>query len=315
MPLYDACFFSGTASQDLAKEIVNELGVSLGKLEIHKFSDGEIEPEFKQSIRGKDVFIIQSTYPPAEHIWELLLIIDAAKRASAHSITVVMPYYGYARQDRKSKGRVSIGARVLADVLTRVGATRVITMDLHAGQIQGFYDIPVDNLSASIVFIPHLQKLGLKDLVVVAPDSGGTKRARDYARWLKAELAMIEKFRSAPNVIESMQLIGDVKNKNVIIVDDIVDTAGTLCRAADLLKEKGALSIYAAITHPLLSGNAIEKIEKSAIDKLFITNTIPLRQKYNTSKLEIISIAPIFARTFQKILNFESVSSLFLELN
>ena len=313
MPLYDACFFSGSASKELAQRIVQELGVELGKLDIHRFSDGEIEPEFKESVRGKDVFIIQSTYPPADHIWELLLIIDAAKRASAHSITVVTPYYGYARQDRKSKGRVSIGARVLADVLTRVGATRVITMDLHSGQIQGFYDIPVDNLSASIVFVPYLRELGLDNLVVVAPDSGGTKRARDYARWLRGGLAMIEKFRSAPNKIEDMQLIGDVKGKNVLIVDDIVDTAGTLCRAAELLKEKGALSIYAAITHPVLSGNALEKIEHSPIDRLFVTDTIPIRQKYNTSKLQIISIAPIFARTFEQILNFKSVSSLFLE--
>ena len=313
MPLYDACFFAGSASKELARKIVDNLGVSLGKLEINRFQDGEIEPEFKQSIRGKDVFIIQSTYPPAEHIWELLLIIDAAKRASAHTITAVIPYYGYARQDRKSKGRVSIGARVVADILTRVGVNRVVTIDLHAGQIQGFFDIPVDNLSASIRFVPRLRALNLSDIVVVSPDSGGTKRARDYARWLRAGLAIIEKFRSAPNKIESMQLIGDVKGKNVIIVDDIVDTAGTLCKAADLLKEKGALSIYAAITHPLLSGDAIDKIEKSALDKVFVTDTIPLRNNFKSSKLEIISIAPIFADAFRKIINFESVSSLFLE--
>ncbi len=312
MPLYDARIFGGRASLYLATEIVKLLDVPLGKLEVSKFQDGEIEPAFGESIRGKDVFIVQSTFPPAENIWELLLIIDAAKRASAHSITVAMPYYGYARQDRKSRPRVSIGARVLADMISRAGATRLVTMDLHAGQIQGFFDIPVDNLAASAVFVPYIQSLKLDDLVIVSPDSGGAKRARNYARWLNGGLAIIEKFRTAPNEIASMNLIGDVKNKNVVIVDDIVDTAGTLCKAIRLLKEHGARRVYAAITHPLLSGNAIERIQESPLDKLIVTNTIPVKN-ISSNKLEIISIAPIFARAFEKIINLESVSSLFLE--
>ncbi len=311
MPLYDARIFGGRASQYLVKEIVTLLDVPLGKLDISQFQDGEIEPAFKESIRGKDVFIVQSTFPPADNIWELLLIIDAAKRASAHSITVAMPYYGYARQDRKSRPRVSIGARVLADMISRAGATRLVTMDLHAGQIQGFFDIPVDNLAASAVFVPYIQKLNLTDLVIVSPDSGGAKRARNYARWLDGGLAIIEKFRTSPNEIASMNLIGEVKNKNVVIVDDIVDTAGTLCKAISLLKEHGAKSIYAMITHPLLSGNALERIKNAPIDKLVVTNTIPVKK--TSEKLEIISIAPIFARAFEKIINLESVSSLFLE--
>jgi len=256
------------------------------------------------------VFIVQSTYSPAEHILELLLTIDAAKRASAHRVIAVIPYFGYGRQDRKDRPRVSIGAKLIANLLVTAGADRVVTMDLHAGAIQGFFDIPVDSLEASAVFLPYLQQLYLSPLVVVAPDVGAAKRARTYAKALNAEMAIIDKSRMRANEVEEMRLIGEVKGAYALIVDDIVDTAGTLCKAAELLKQEGAIGVYAAITHPILSGSALQRIEQSPIEKLITTNSIPLKQR--SPKIHVLSIAPILAKVFQRIHEFQSVSSLFL---
>lgn len=310
MSPYELKIFACSASYELGEEIASILSTKLGQLEITRFADGEIQPCFTESIRGADVFIVQSTYSPAEHILELLLTIDAAKRASAHRVIAVIPYFGYGRQDRKDRPRVSIGAKLIANLLVTAGADRVVTMDLHAGAIQGFFDIPVDSLEASAVFLPYIQSLHLNPLVVVAPDAGAAKRARTYAKALNADLAIIDKSRLRANQVEEMRLIGDVKDAYVLIVDDIVDTAGTLCRAAELLKKEGAIGIYAAITHPILSGNAIEKIEKSPIQALITTNSIPLKKK--SSKIQVLSIAPILANVLERIHKFKSVSSLFL---
>ncbi len=310
MSNYELKIFAGSASSELAQKIAQAYGVELGKSTLIKFKDGEIQPRFLESIRGKNVYLVQSTYPPAEHIMELLLMIDAAKRASAHEVVAVIPYFGYARQDRKDDSRLPISAKVMADLITAVGATRVVTMDLHAGQIQGFFNIPVDNLHASAVFIPYFKSMNLENLVVVSPDLGGIKRARRYAEWLNAELALMYKHRERPNEVATMQLIGNVENKNVLLVDDIVDTAGTLCKAAEVLKSLGAQRIIAAITHPLLSENAVERIEQSPIEKLYVTDTIPLRKF--SPKIEVLSIATIFAEALRKIHHYESVSSLFL---
>ncbi|MFO0486518.1 MAG: ribose-phosphate pyrophosphokinase, partial [Sphingobacteriia bacterium] len=254
--------------------------------------------------------IIQSTLPPADNMMELLLMMDAAKRSSASAVTVVIPYFGYARQDRKDKPRVSIGAKLMANLLVSSGATRVVTMDLHAGQIQGFFDIPVDNLEATSVFIPYMEALALEDLTIASPDMGGVARARTYAKHLKAELVMVDKYRERANQVSSMRLIGDVKDRNVLIVDDIIDTAGTLTKSAEYIMEQGARSVRAAITHPILSGPAYERINASVIDELLVTNTLPLRQK--SDKIKVLSIAPIFAEALKKIHHYESVSSLFL---
>ncbi len=302
--------FSGSASYHLAPKIAEHYPCKLGDVTINRFADGECQPVFNESLRGNDVFIVQSTNPPAENLMELLLMVDAARRASAHYITVAIPYFGYARQDRKDKPRVSIAAKLIANMITTAGVTRVVTMDLHAGQIQGFFDIPFDNLDASAVFIPYIQQQQLTDLVVVSPDMGGVARARMYAKHLKADLALVDKYRERANQVASMQIIGEVKDKNILIVDDIVDTAGTLCKAADHIMESGALSVRAAITHPLLSGNAIEKIEQSQITQLLVTDTLPLKK--TSSKIQVLSIAPIFAQALSNIYNYESVSNLFL---
>lgn len=277
---------------------------------MQKFSDGEMQPSFKVSTRGNDVYVVQSTNPPAENLMELLLMMDAAKRSSARAVTVVIPYFGYARQDRKDKPRVSIGAKLMANLLAAAGASRVVTMDLHAGQIQGFFDIPVDNLEATSVFIPYLEQLGLEDLTIASPDMGGVQRARTYAKHLKADLVMVDKYRERANQVASMQLIGNVKGKNVVIVDDIIDTAGTLTKSAEYIMEQGAKSVRAAITHPILSGPAYERIDSSVIQELLVTNTLSLRQE--SPKIKVLSIAPIFAEALKKIHNYESVSSLFL---
>lgn len=302
--------FSGTASLYLAKEIARHYGVELGEVDILRFSDGEMQPSFAVSTRGHDVYLVQSNFPPAENLLELLLMMDAAKRSSAKAVTVVMPYFGYARQDRKDKPRVSIGAKLMANLLTAAGADRVVTMDLHAGQIQGFFDIPVDNLEATSVFIPYLKALELENVTFASPDMGGVGRARTYAKHLKGDLVLVDKYRERANQVASMQLIGEVKGRNIIIVDDIIDTAGTLCRAADYIMEQGATSVRACVAHPILSGNAYERIEQSSLLEVVVTNTIPLKRPCD--KIKVLDIAPVFAEALKKIHNFESVSSLFL---
>jgi ribose-phosphate pyrophosphokinase len=302
--------FSGTASRYLAEEIALHFGKPLGKVTVTRFQDGEMEPSFDESVRGDIVFLVQSTFGASDNLMELLLMIDAAKRASADKIVVVMPYYGYARQDRKDKPRVSIGAKLVANLLTSAGANRIVTMDLHAGQIQGFFDIPLDHMYGTGVFFPYFESLGLEDVAVAAPDAGGAKRARQYATYLKSDLILIDKFRERANEVASMKVIGDVVGKNVLIVDDIVDTAGTLVQAADHLLSEGAASVRAVITHPLLSGPAYERIENSGLTELITTNTIPLRGE--SSKIKVLTIAPLLAHAFKNITNYESISSLYL---
>lgn len=302
--------FAGSASRSVGEEIAAAYGTKLGQVEMQRFSDGELLPVFGESLRGNDVFLIQSTNPPAENLVELLLMMDAARRSSAASITVVIPYFGYARQDRKDRPRVSIGSKLIANILTTAGANRVVTMDLHAGQIQGFFDIPLDNLEATSVFIPYLQDLNLENLVVASPDMGGVARARTYAKHLKADLVLVDKHRERANQVASMQLIGDVKGKNVVIVDDIIDTGGSLAKATQYILDQGALSVRACITHPVLSGKAYETVHNSNLTELVVSNTIPLRQE--SPKIKVLSIAPLFARALSNIYNYESVSSLFL---
>ncbi|MEO0899369.1 MAG: ribose-phosphate pyrophosphokinase [Bacteroidota bacterium] len=302
--------FSGTASLYLAEKISDFFGTPLGKIEILKFSDGEFQVFYEESIRGSDIFIVQSTFAPADNIMELLLMIDAAKRASANQVIVVIPYFGYARQDRKFKARVSVGAKLMANILTAAGADRVVTMDLHAGQIQGFFDIPLDHLDASAVFVPYLENLKLENLCIASPDIGGSARARRYAGYIGAELIIVDKHRKKPNEVSSMQVIGDPTGLNIVLVDDMIDTGGTICKAADLLMEKGALSVRAIVTHPLLTGPAYERIEASSLVELAVTDTIPLKKE--SPKIKVLSIAPIFAKAFRKIHNFESISSLFI---
>lgn len=303
-------FFSGRATTDLAEKIARNYGQNLGNIVVSNFSDGEFCPSFEETVRGQDVFLIQSTMPPTENLFELLLMIDAAKRASARKIIAVMPYFGWARQDRKDKPRVAIGAKLVANLLTAAGVNRIITMDLHADQIQGFFEVPVDHLYASSIFLPHVQTLGLDNLVMAAPDTGGTKRANSYAKYLNCELAICYKQRKKANEIESMTVIGDVKGKNVIIVDDMCDTGGTLCKAADLMLENGALSVRAMCTHPVLSGNAIEKIEKSSLTELIVTDTIPLKRK--SDKIKVLTTAGLFADVITRLQNLESISSHFI---
>ncbi len=302
--------FSGSASRSLSEKISDFFGAPLGRVELLKFSDGEMQVFYQESIRGSDIFIVQSTFAPADTVMELLLMIDAAKRASANQVVVVMPYYGYARQDRKFKSRVSVGAKLMANILTAAGADRVVTMDLHAGQIQGFFDIPLDHLDASAVFVPYLESLKLSNLCIASPDIGGSARARRYASFLGADLLIVDKHRKRPNEVESMQVIGDAADKNIVLVDDLIDTAGTLCKASDLLVQEGALSVRAITTHPILSGSAYERIEASSLHELMVTDTIPLRK--HSDKIKVLSIAPVFAKAFRKIHNYESISSLFI---
>ncbi|MEZ4825324.1 MAG: ribose-phosphate pyrophosphokinase [Bacteroidia bacterium] len=302
--------FSGSASRYLAEKISDFFGSPLGKIELLKFSDGEMQVYYEESIRGSDIFLVQSTFAPGDNIMELLLMIDAARRASANQVVVVIPYFGYARQDRKFKSRVSVGAKLVANILTAAGADRIVTMDLHAGQIQGFFDIPLDHLDASAVFVPYLKSLNLENLCIASPDIGGSARARKYAQLLEAELIIVDKHRVRPNEVESMQVIGDPKERNIVLIDDLIDTAGTLCKAADLLMENGALSVRAVATHPILSGKAYERIANSKLKEVAVTDTIPITQQVHN--LKVISIAPVFAKAFRKIHNFESISSLFL---
>lgn len=301
--------FSGRESEYLAKEIVKQLEVPLGKAEFKTFSDGEIWMKYNENIRGQDVFVVQSTNPPFENLMELLVMIDAARRASANRINAVIPYFGYARQDRKDEPRVAISAKLVANLLVTAGADRIITMDLHAPQIQGFFDIPVDHLYCSRVFFKHIKKNNIKNLVVASPDVGGIKMARAYAKKLETELVLIDKRRPKPNVAEVMNIIGDVEGKNVLIVDDLIDTGGTFVNAVEALKRQGAIDIYGICTHAILSGNAIEKITNSSIKKLMISNTLPLRT--NSPKIEVISVGKIFAQAIKRTNKNESISSLF----
>lgn len=303
--------FSGTASRYLAEEIAECYGTPLGEVNITHFNDGEFSPSFDESVRGCDVFIIQSTFAPTQNLFELLMLIDAAKRASAHYITAVIPYFGYARSDRKDKPRVAIASKLVANLLSAAGVTRVMTMDLHAPQIQGFFDVPVDHMDASTIFVPYIQSLELPNLLIAAPDMGGVHRAREYAKYFNAEMAICDKHRKRANEVESMTLIGDVESKDVILVDDIVDTAGTLTKAAELLMEKGASSVRGFCTHPVLSGKAYERIEGSPLTELIVCDTIPLKQK--ARKIKVLSTAELFSKAIRKVYAYESISPLFIK--
>ena len=303
-------FFTGTASRYLAEKIAKSFGSELGKSSVTRFSDGEFQPAYDESVRGATVFIIQSTFPPSENLFELLMMIDAAKRASANKVVAVIPYFGFARQDRKDRPRCAIGAKLVANLLTAAGVDRVMTMDLHADQLQGFFDVPVDHLYASPIFVPYLRNLNLPNMVIAAPDMGGSKRANAYSRFLNAEMVICYKLRKKPNVIEEIRVIGDVSGKDVVIIDDMVDTAGTITIAADLMKEMGATSVRAVCTHPVLSGPADERIEKSSLVELVVTDTIPLHTK--SSKIKIITVADVFADVIEKVYNYQSISSNFI---
>jgi ribose-phosphate pyrophosphokinase len=305
-----AKIFSGTGSQDLADQICKRYGTRLGKVNIQRFSDGEILPTFMESIRGDFVFLVQSTHSPAENLMELLLMIDAAKRASAYKIIAVIPYYGYARQDRKDKPRVAIGSKLIANMIQAAGADRLITMDLHAPQIQGYFDIPVDHLDSHAVFIPYIENLRLENLTFAAPDVGSANRIREIASYFEAEMVICDKHRKRANEIASMVVIGDVTDRDVVIIDDICDTGGTLAKSAALLMEKGARSVRALITHPVLSGKAYENIEKSVLDELVVCDTIPLKQ--TTPKMKVISVAELFAVAIRNAFENKSITSLFV---
>ena len=302
--------FNCSKTEILAKKISDSFGVELGKIITSTYSDGEFQPSYEESIRGTRIFIIGSTNPSSENLMEMLLMIDAAKRASARHITAVIPYFGWARQDRKDKPRVPIAAKMIAKILESAGATRIITMDLHADQIQGFFEIPVDHLYASTIFLPYLQSLKLDNLTIASPDMGGSKRAYAYAKALESDVVICYKQRAKANVISHMELIGNVEGKNVVLVDDMVDTAGTLTKAADLMIERGALSVRAICTHAILSGNAYQNIEKSQLKELIVTDSIPLIN--SNSKIKVLSCADLFADVMIKVHNNESISSNFI---
>lgn len=301
--------FSGRNSLFVAEKIAAAYGKPLGDITVSQFSDGEIQPSINESVRGADVFFIQSTFPSADNLLELLLMIDAAKRASAHYITAVIPYFGMARQDRKDRPRVSIGSKVAADMLKAVGVSRVMTMDLHAPQIQGFFEVPVDHLDSSVIFIPWIRNLNESNLILASPDMGSSNRTRTFARALNLDMVICDKERKRANEIASMTLIGDVAGKDVILIDDIIDTGNTLAKSAQMLKDKGALSVRAMCTHPVLSGKAYETIEASVIDELVVCDTIPLRRE--SSKITVLSVADLFAKAIRNVTEFESISSLF----
>lgn len=305
-------FFTGRASRYLAENIAKSYGAELGNSSILEFSDGEFQPSFDESLRGCTVFIVQSTFPPVDNLFELLMMIDAAKRASAHRIVAVLPYFGWARQDRKDRPRVSIAAKLVADMLTVAGADRIMTMDLHADQIQGFFNVPVDHLYASGIFVPYIKSLQIEDLVVAAPDMGGAKRANAYSSYLNTPIVISHKQREKANVIGSMTVIGDVKDKNVIILDDMIDTAGTITKAADMMMEKGAKSVRAAVTHPVLSGPAYDRINASALCEVIVSDTIPLDSTQDISKFKVLSVAEIFADIIERVYNYKEISSRFM---
>jgi len=302
--------FAGRASEQLATNIAKSFGASLGDVKVSVFSDGEFQPSFEETVRGQDVFIVQSTMPPTENLFELLLLVDAARRASARKIIAVIPYFGFARQDRKDKPRVAIGAKLVANMLMAAGVDRVMTMDLHADQIQGFFEVPVDHLFASTLFFKEVEKLDQQNLVVAAPDAGGAKRANSYAKNLNCGLALCHKHRKKANEIAEMTVIGDVMGKDVVIIDDMCDTAGTLTTAADLLIEKGAKSVRAFTTHAVLSGPAFERINASKLTELIVTDTIPLQK--HSDKIRVVSVADLFADVIKRLVNNESISSHFV---
>ena len=302
--------FSGRATTVLANKIALTYGKNLGDMQVTQFSDGEFEPSFEETVRGQDVFLVQSTMPPTENLFELLLLIDAAKRASANSVVAVIPYFGFARQDRKSKPRVAIGAKLVANMLETAGVDRIMTMDLHADQIQGFFEIPVDHLYASTIFLPYLQTIDTGNLIMAAPDAGGAKRANSYAKKLDLGLAMCHKQRKVANEVAEMTVIGDVTGKDVILVDDMVDTAGTLTKAADLFMEKGAKSVRAFCTHAVLSGPANERIENSSLLELVVTDSIPLKKE--SKKIKVLSVAQLYADVMKSLVKHESISEHFI---
>lgn len=302
--------FSGRASHHLATQIADSYGVSLGDVKVMEFSDGEFQPSFEETVRGQDVFIVQSTMPPSDNLFELLLLVDAAKRASARKIIAVIPYFGFARQDRKDKPRVAIGAKLVANMMMAAGVDRLMTMDLHADQIQGFFEVPVDHLYASTIFLPEMEKVDNGNLIMAAPDAGGAKRSNQYAKQLNTGLAICHKQRKKANEIAEMTVIGDVEGKDVILIDDMCDTAGTLTKAADLFMEKGAKSVRAFCTHAVLSGPAFERIENSSLTELVVTDTIPLKQK--SDKIRVVSVADLFADVIRRMVNNQSISSHFI---
>jgi len=305
--------FAGSGTVDLSEKIAKSYGKPLGAITLSRFSDGEIQPFYNESIRGSDIFLIQSTNPPTDHLFELLLMIDAAKRASAHYITVVVPYFGFARQDRKDKPRVAIGAKLIANLITAAGAHRIMTMDLHAAQIQGFFDIPVDHLDGSVIFVPYIKSLNLPNLTIASPDMGGSYRSRAFAKFFNAEVIICDKRRKRANEIESMSIIGDVTGQDVVLIDDICDTAGTLSKAAALIMENGANSVRAVCTHAVLSGNAYETIENSVLSEIILTDTIQLdpEKSKKCGKIKILSTADLFARAIKNVNEHGSISGLF----
>ncbi|GAB6279378.1 MAG: ribose-phosphate pyrophosphokinase [Lentimicrobium sp.] len=300
--------FSGRSSRYLAEEIAKVYGEELGKVNLTTFSDGEFQVSFEQTVRGNDVYIVQSTFSPVDNLFELLMMIDAAKRASAERIVAVVPYYGFARQDRKDKPRVAIAAKLVADLLSTAGVGRIITMDLHSDQIQGFFNVPVDHLYASTIFVPCIRKMDLPNLVMAAPDTGGAKRAAAYAKFLNTELVICFKQREKPNYVGKMTIIGEVEGKDVILVDDIVDTAGTVCKAAKLMMEQGANSVRVFATHAILSGNAIDNIHQSSVAEVYVTDTLPVKE---TEKIKVLSIAPLLADVIDRVHRNKSISSHF----
>jgi ribose-phosphate pyrophosphokinase len=302
--------FSGSATKYIADQIAQSYGTPLGKVSVQRFADNEFQPCFEETVRGDYVFIVQSTFAPAENLLELLFLIDAARRASAYKIVAVIPYFGFARQDRKDKPRVSIAAKLVSNILATAGVSRIITMDLHADQIQGFFDVPVDHLYASRIFVKYLESLQLENLVIASPDTGGTKRANSYSKFLDAPMVICHKSRKGANVIGEMTVIGEVKDKNVVLIDDMIDTAGTITKAAELIMEKGALSVRCMATHALLSGPAIDRINKSPLSEVIVTDSIPLKQ--HSDKIRVISIADMFADVIKKVYYNQSISSSFI---
>jgi ribose-phosphate pyrophosphokinase len=306
----DVKLLAGENTKELSKKIADFYGQSLANYEVLKFSDGEFQPIVHESVRGAYVFIIQSTNPPTDNLMEMLMMVDAAKRASADYITAVVPYFGFARQDRKDKPRVSIGAKLIANLFTAAGVNRLMTMDLHAGQIQGFFDIPVDHLNSTAIFIPYIEKLKIDDLMFAAPDIGSSKRTRVYSQYFNCDFVICDKHRKKANEVAEMRLIGDVEGKNVVLVDDLIDTGGTMCLAAEKMMEKGAKSVRALCTHAVLSGSAYEKIEKSVLTELVVTDTIPLKQQ--STKIKVLTVSQLFARAIRNTHEHKSINSLFI---
>lgn len=311
MAIHKIKFFTGRNSRYLAEKIVTAYGTTLGDSDCLEFSDGEFQPRYNESIRGCTVFIIQSTFPKADNLMELLMMIDAARRASAYKVIAVIPYFGWARQDRKDRPRVPITSKLVANMLVAAGVDRIMTMDLHADQIQGFFDVPVDALYATGMFVPYIKSLNIEDLSIAAPDMGGAKRAGSYAKLLETPIIISHKERAKPNVVGSMTAIGEVEGRNILIVDDMIDTAGTICMAANMLMERGAKSVRAAITHPVLSGSAYERINESALEEVIVSDTIPLREDKDLHKFTVLSCADIFAEVIERVHNYKEISSIF----